>query len=80
MRRSRDGKPSPLSDLPIQYADYAVWQRQWLQGEVLEQPAIILEEAVGGDSCGTESADGSAAAGGAEFSGESDNRSSYREN
>jgi aspartate racemase len=24
------GKPSPLSDLPIQYPDYAHWQRQWL--------------------------------------------------
>jgi amino acid adenylation domain-containing protein len=30
------GKPSPLKDLPIQYVDFAHWQRQWLQGEVLE--------------------------------------------
>ncbi len=31
-----DGKPSPLPDLPVQYVDFAHWQRQWLQGEVLE--------------------------------------------
>lgn len=30
------GQPSPLSELPIQYADYTIWQRQWLEGEVLE--------------------------------------------
>ena len=32
-----EGKASPLAELPIQYADYAVWQRQWLEGEVLEK-------------------------------------------
>ncbi|NJL51373.1 MAG: non-ribosomal peptide synthetase, partial [Hydrococcus sp. SU_1_0] len=30
------GKPASLSELPIQYADFAVWQREYLQGEKLE--------------------------------------------
>ncbi|MGZ9270912.1 MAG: amino acid adenylation domain-containing protein, partial [Candidatus Binatia bacterium] len=30
------GKTSPLPELPVQYADYTVWQREWLQGENLE--------------------------------------------
>ncbi|WDE02123.1 non-ribosomal peptide synthase/polyketide synthase [Thalassomonas actiniarum] len=30
------GQAAPLAPLEIQYADYAHWQRQWLQGEVLE--------------------------------------------
>src|ERR1700719_747601 len=33
----REGKASALPELPIQYADYAVWQRQWLQGETLQR-------------------------------------------
>jgi amino acid adenylation domain-containing protein len=30
------GQPSPLPELPLQYADFAAWQRQWLQGEALD--------------------------------------------
>jgi amino acid adenylation domain-containing protein len=30
------GEPSPLPELPLQYADFAVWQRRWLSGVVLE--------------------------------------------
>ena len=31
-----NGKPSPLAELPLQYPDFAVWQRERLQGKVLE--------------------------------------------
>ncbi|MBD2201839.1 amino acid adenylation domain-containing protein [Calothrix sp. FACHB-1219] len=31
-----EAQPAPLAELPIQYVDFAAWQRQWLQGERLE--------------------------------------------
>ena len=33
----RQGRAPMLPEMPLQYADFAVWQREWLQGEVLEQ-------------------------------------------
>jgi len=44
------GLPSSLSPLPIQYADFAVWQRAWLQGEVLEKQLDYWISQLGGAS------------------------------
>ncbi len=41
------GKPSPLPELPIQYADFAEWQREYLQGEVLEEQLNFWKEQLG---------------------------------
>ncbi|MDA9762113.1 amino acid adenylation domain-containing protein, partial [Desulfobacterales bacterium] len=43
------GQPSPLSELPIQYADYAVWQREWLQGGVLEDQLGYWKQQLGSE-------------------------------
>ncbi|MBC8427731.1 AMP-binding protein [bacterium] len=42
------GNPSPLSEQPIQYADFAYWQRQWLQGEALETQLSYWKEQLAG--------------------------------
>ncbi len=41
-------QPSPLPPLPIQYADYAVWQRQRLQGSHLEQHLLYWKHFLAG--------------------------------
>ncbi len=33
----RTGRPAPLPELPVQYGDFAAWQRRWLSGEILER-------------------------------------------
>ncbi|HEV2707211.1 MAG TPA: amino acid adenylation domain-containing protein [Pyrinomonadaceae bacterium] len=42
------GKESPLPELPVQYADYAVWQRDWLQGEVLTKQLAYWKKQLDG--------------------------------
>jgi len=43
------GKPSPLAELPIQYADFTLWQRQWLAGEILERQLAYWKHQLRGD-------------------------------
>ena len=42
------GRRSPLPELTIQYADYAAWQRQWFQGEVLGNQLAYWREQLKG--------------------------------
>jgi amino acid adenylation domain-containing protein/non-ribosomal peptide synthase protein (TIGR01720 family) len=42
------GQPSPLAELSVQYADFAEWQRKWLQGEVLEKQLSYWKRKLGG--------------------------------
>ncbi|HEX5886219.1 MAG TPA: condensation domain-containing protein, partial [Pyrinomonadaceae bacterium] len=43
-----NGAAAALPELPIQYADYAAWQRQWLQGAVLEQQLDYWKQQLAG--------------------------------
>jgi amino acid adenylation domain-containing protein len=38
---------SPLPDLPVQYVDFSAWQRQWLQGEILEKQISFWKDQLG---------------------------------
>ncbi|MEO7261301.1 MAG: amino acid adenylation domain-containing protein [Jatrophihabitantaceae bacterium] len=44
----REGQPAPLPPLPVQYADYAAWQREWLPGEVLASQSEFWKQALDG--------------------------------
>lgn len=41
-------QPSPLPDAPIQYADYAAWQRQWLQSEAFQTQLSYWKQQLAG--------------------------------
>ena len=42
------GRPSPLRELPVQYADFSVWQRGWLSGQVLDDEVAHWREQLNG--------------------------------
>ncbi|MCP4663968.1 MAG: non-ribosomal peptide synthetase, partial [bacterium] len=42
------GQASPLPELPVQYADYACWQQQWMTGEMLEAELAYWREQLAG--------------------------------
>ncbi|HLJ33794.1 MAG TPA: amino acid adenylation domain-containing protein, partial [Ktedonobacteraceae bacterium] len=42
------GEPSPLPELPVQYADFVLWQREWLQGHALQAHLDYWQEQLRG--------------------------------
>ena len=44
------GRPAGLAELPIQYADFARWQREWLSGEVLERQVSYWKRQLAGSA------------------------------
>jgi hypothetical protein len=55
------GEPDPLPALPVQYADYAAWQRAWLQGERLQAQVDFWTAHLRGAPGAAGAADGSSA-------------------
>jgi amino acid adenylation domain-containing protein len=48
-RANRSGANPDLPALPIQYADYAVWQREWLRGDVEEKQIAYWKQRLSGE-------------------------------
>lgn len=46
----REGQPSPLEPLSVQYADFVLWQRAWLHGEMIERLLTYWKEHLAGMS------------------------------
>src|SRR5205085_2111845 len=42
------GRAATLTPLPVQYGDYALWQREWLQGQVLEAQLAYWKQQLAG--------------------------------
>ncbi|NVJ28820.1 AMP-binding protein, partial [Myxococcus sp. AM011] len=49
-RQFSGGEAAQLAPLPIQYADFSVWQRQWLQGDVLAEELAWWRQQLSGAS------------------------------
>jgi len=43
------GRKSPMPPLPLQYADFACWQRQWLTGDVLQEQMNYWQNQLAGE-------------------------------
>ncbi|HYG65887.1 MAG TPA: amino acid adenylation domain-containing protein, partial [Thermoanaerobaculia bacterium] len=43
-----EGRPSPLPELPLQYADFSAWQRSWLHGAILESEITFWRRQLAG--------------------------------
>jgi amino acid adenylation domain-containing protein len=49
-----EGKPIDLPELPIHYTDYALWQREWLQGATFEKQLAYWKNQLKGKPAGVD--------------------------